>query len=177
MKTSMIGISSILVVGLIIGTTISSSAQEELIPSWIKNTAGFWADNQISDNEFMNAIEFLIVKEIIQVPQAIAQVDTTPPQVDTTSPSPTTFYVVKDHNEATYREGVLEKFLTCDEGDTVLGGGFDIVGDRVNIITNMPFISPQENSSYDGWAFKFETRNFQADLGATLYIVCADTNS
>ncbi len=177
MKTSIIGISTILVAGLIIGTTISSSAQEELIPSWIKNTAGFWADNQTSDNEFMNAIEFLIVKEIIQVPQAIAQVDTTPPQVDTTSPSPTTFYVVKDHNEATYREGVLEKFLTCDEGDRVLVGGFDIVGDRVNIITNMPFISTRENSSYDGWTFKFETRNFQADLGATLYIVCADTNS
>jgi len=176
---------------LLIGTTISSSAEEELIPSWIKNTAGFWADNQISDNEFMNAIEFLIGKEIIQVPQAIAQVDTTPPQVDTTPPqvdttppqvdttlpSPTKFYVVKDENKAQYREGIFEKWLTCDEGDTVLVGGFDIVGDRVNIITNMPFKTPQKSSSYDGWAFKFQTRNFQADLGATLYIVCADTNS
>ncbi len=177
MKTRIIGISSILVVGLLIGTTISSSAEEELIPSWIKNTAGFWADNQISDNEFMNAIEFLIVKEIIQVPQAIAQVDTTPPQVDTTQPSPTKFYVVKDENKTEYREGIFEKWLTCDEGDTVLVGGFDIEGDRVNIITNMPFKTPEKSSSYDGWAFKFQTRNFQADLGATLYIVCADTNS
>jgi len=74
MKNSItIGISSVLVAGLIFSTSLSFSAEEELIPSWIKNTAGFWADNQISDIEFMNAIEFLIGADIIKVPEAIAQ--------------------------------------------------------------------------------------------------------
>ena len=74
MKNSLtICISSVLVAGLIFSTSLSFSAEEELIPSWIKNTAGFWADNQISDIEFMNAIEFLIGADIIKVPEAIAQ--------------------------------------------------------------------------------------------------------
>ena len=40
---------------------------EEKVPDWIKNNAGWWADALISDNEFVNAIEFLINEGIIQV--------------------------------------------------------------------------------------------------------------
>ncbi len=31
-----------------------------ITPDWIKNTAGWWATDAISENEFINAIEFLI---------------------------------------------------------------------------------------------------------------------
>ena len=37
------------------------------IPSWIKITAGFWVDDQISDEEFISALQFLIDKGILQV--------------------------------------------------------------------------------------------------------------
>ena len=30
------------------------------VPSWVKNTAGWWADDQIDDQEFIKAIQFLI---------------------------------------------------------------------------------------------------------------------
>jgi len=40
---------------------------EEKVPDWVKNNAGWWADTLISDNEFVNAIEFLINEGIIQV--------------------------------------------------------------------------------------------------------------
>ena len=40
---------------------------EENVPSWIKNTAGWWADDLISDNEFANALEFLINEGIIKI--------------------------------------------------------------------------------------------------------------
>jgi len=46
---------------------IPSASAEEKVPSWVKNTAGWWANNLITDNEFVNAIEFLIKKGIIQV--------------------------------------------------------------------------------------------------------------
>ena len=36
-------------------------------PDWIKNTAGWWAEDQISETEFVNAIEFLVNSGIIQV--------------------------------------------------------------------------------------------------------------
>jgi len=37
------------------------------VPTWIKNTAGWWAEGQIGDTEFISGIEFLIKNRIIQV--------------------------------------------------------------------------------------------------------------
>jgi len=38
------------------------------IPNWVKDVAGFWAEDLISDNEFGDGITFLIDKEILKVP-------------------------------------------------------------------------------------------------------------
>ena len=38
------------------------------IPSWIKNNAGWWADNQIDDETFVQGIEYLVKQEILQIP-------------------------------------------------------------------------------------------------------------
>ena len=45
----------------------SAFAQDAAIPFWIKNTAGWWATDAISETEFVNAIEFLVKENIIQV--------------------------------------------------------------------------------------------------------------
>ncbi len=37
------------------------------VPDWVKNTAGWWAEDAISETEFVNAIEFLVKENIIQV--------------------------------------------------------------------------------------------------------------
>jgi plastocyanin len=42
-------------------------AYAESVPDWVKNTAKFWTEGKISDTEFLNAIKFLIEKNIIQV--------------------------------------------------------------------------------------------------------------
>ena len=39
---------------------------EEKVAYWVKNTAGWWAADQISDTEFLNSIEFLTKEGIIQ---------------------------------------------------------------------------------------------------------------
>jgi hypothetical protein len=46
---------------------ISSNSNPE-IPSWLKTTVGYWADDVSSDGEFVNAIKFLIEDGIIQIP-------------------------------------------------------------------------------------------------------------
>lgn len=48
----------------------NSSAQEGdvLIPSWIKNVAGWWANDEISSVEFLRGIEFLVNNNIITIP-------------------------------------------------------------------------------------------------------------
>ena len=45
-------------------------AQESIIPQWVKNTAGWWADGLIEDSEFIAALEFLIVNEIMIIPES-----------------------------------------------------------------------------------------------------------
>ena len=37
-----------------------------VIPSWIKNNAGWWADDYISDSDFLYGIKFLVETNIIQ---------------------------------------------------------------------------------------------------------------
>jgi len=41
--------------------------EENIIPSWIKNNAGWWADNKINDKDFISGIEYLIENKIIKV--------------------------------------------------------------------------------------------------------------
>ncbi|MGY5144724.1 MAG: hypothetical protein ACW9XH_09635 [Candidatus Nitrosopumilus sp. bin_32a] len=49
----------------------SQSVKEEkttLVPSWIKNNAGWWASGIIGDEEFIQSIQFLINENIITIP-------------------------------------------------------------------------------------------------------------
>ena len=47
----------------------NSSAQEDTqIPDWIKNVAGWWANGEIPENQFLDAIGYLINNNIISIP-------------------------------------------------------------------------------------------------------------
>lgn len=39
-----------------------------VIPDWIKNNAGWWADDQIGDSDFVSGIQFLINQGIMKIP-------------------------------------------------------------------------------------------------------------
>jgi hypothetical protein len=43
----------------------NSSAQDAQIPTWVKNVAGWWGSDIISENEFVTGIEYLINNNII----------------------------------------------------------------------------------------------------------------
>ena len=57
------------------------------IPSWIKNTAGWWADDKIPDSVFIQGIQFLIKEEIItvQIPAVDSVVEEIPGWVKNTA--------------------------------------------------------------------------------------------
>ena len=57
---------SILMFTSSISTT--EAAQDSIIPSWIKNTAGWWADDHIPDLAFLQGIQFLIKEGIMLIP-------------------------------------------------------------------------------------------------------------
>jgi plastocyanin len=51
-----------------ISFTVTINLNEIIIPSWVKNNAGWWASDNISESEFLNAIEYLIENKIIKIP-------------------------------------------------------------------------------------------------------------
>ncbi len=63
-----------LIVGFLIGSsspllTLTSAESESLIPEWIKNTAKFWVEGNVSDSEFINALQYMIKNGIIEIPE------------------------------------------------------------------------------------------------------------
>ena len=62
MKFILFFIFAVVLVGIL---TIPSSSAQDVIPSWIKNNAGWWASDKITENEFLRAIEYLIKNDII----------------------------------------------------------------------------------------------------------------
>ena len=55
----------ILSIGIIFPVT--ANAQSSIVPEWVKNNAIWWAEGKISEQEYLNSIQFLIEKEIIIV--------------------------------------------------------------------------------------------------------------
>ena len=49
--------------------TSFAQSDTSTIPFWIKNNAGWWADDTIDDDTFIQGIQFLINSEIITIPQ------------------------------------------------------------------------------------------------------------
>jgi len=67
MKSKVIlGISIIFVISLLTTSMISAQSSSQ-IPQWIKTAVTFWVDEQISDQEFINAIQYFVENEIIYV--------------------------------------------------------------------------------------------------------------
>jgi len=48
--------------------SVASAQDESQIPVWIKTAVGFWVTGNISDEEFLKAIEYFVENEIIKVP-------------------------------------------------------------------------------------------------------------
>jgi hypothetical protein len=63
LKTTIATIATLLIVG-----SITSFANAEGIPPWVKNNAGWWADGTISESEFIQGIQFLIKDGVIVIP-------------------------------------------------------------------------------------------------------------
>ena len=60
------------------GIIMTPNAYAENVPGWVKNTAGWWATDAISETEFVNAIGYLIKVGIISIessknPELIAE--------------------------------------------------------------------------------------------------------
>ncbi len=53
---------------ILLNSSIASAATME-IPGWLKSTAKYWSEDAISDEEFVNVIQWLVNEDIVTVPQ------------------------------------------------------------------------------------------------------------
>ncbi|HXV67271.1 MAG TPA: peptidase [Nitrosopumilaceae archaeon] len=63
MNTSITAIAAIVLAGL-----FAQYATAETIPDWIRNNALWWSEGSITQTDFVSGLEFLIQKNILQVP-------------------------------------------------------------------------------------------------------------
>ena len=67
----LVSVLAVLVVISMVPTILSEAPDVDpgsfTVPSWIKNTAGWWADGQIDDSSFVSGIQYLIKIGIIVV--------------------------------------------------------------------------------------------------------------
>ena len=58
---------SILIASFVGAMLIPNAFAVDVVPAWIKNNAGWWAEGQIDDSSFVKGIQFLVKVGIIQV--------------------------------------------------------------------------------------------------------------
>ena len=58
----------IAIAAMLVILPIAQAASAETVPSWVKNTADWWAQGQIEDDVFVQGIQFLVAEQIINVP-------------------------------------------------------------------------------------------------------------
>ena len=47
---------------------VSQEKMNKILPDWIRTNAGWWSTGQISDEDFLNGIQFLIEEKILKMP-------------------------------------------------------------------------------------------------------------
>ena len=83
---NLLSLVSIVVLISSLGVAIAATDTDEL-PSWVKEIAGFWSNDQISDSEFISALQYLVSNKIIVIPDSNTVVQ---PEADNIEPIPVT---------------------------------------------------------------------------------------
>ncbi len=111
-----------IIFGIGVGFSLNASAEEELIPPWIKSTAGFWVEGQIGDAEFISALQFLVKEKILVIPEddesyeTTTVPETTAPKNDVDSssfPDPSKdprYYLERYYTESSYKSWYDKNF-------------------------------------------------------------------
>ena len=101
-------IATITIITVSTTTVLQNAEAENLIPSWIKSNAEWWAEDTIDDATFLQGIEYLVENNIINVSSKSKITD-----VDSITIG---FIPVEKADELTPKAEALEKFLESELG-------------------------------------------------------------
>jgi phosphonate transport system substrate-binding protein len=105
-QTTIALVTIIIAIGVASIPLAQNAEAESLIPDWIKNNAGWWADGTVDDTTFLNGIEFLIESDIIKISSESVDVDKIT----------IGFIPVEKADELTPKAKALEEFLESELG-------------------------------------------------------------
>lgn len=60
-------IRTITAICLVLFFSTNAFAENTAVPDWIKNNASWWAEGKISEQEYLNAIQYLVENKIIKI--------------------------------------------------------------------------------------------------------------
>ena len=66
----------IILIGSVSIVTFASAESNEKIPSWVKTIAGLWVNGVVSDDEYLEIMQFLVDNGLLKIPQEKIYTDT-----------------------------------------------------------------------------------------------------
>ena len=90
MKIWIISVLFVLIASM--GLISNVSAEGNLVPTWIKSIAKFWSEGNISDSEFIGALQFMVENKIIQIPKNTESIEDKGDFFITYHPNPNSIY-------------------------------------------------------------------------------------
>ena len=138
-----------------VGLGAVAYAQSEEIPKWVKEVAQFWVDGQISDSEFIEAIEFLVNTGIIKISESKEVSNSESKEFDS---NPST--------------SALEMFYTCSYEDTSLIDQLTTVTalNQVNtLFKDTPFDSFKSRADFEHSDFYKYMERIEININATTF--------
>ena len=121
--------------------------EENIIPTWIINNAGWWADDKINDNDFISGIEYLIENKIIKV-------STNTSKENSTDTIPTWI----KNNAGWWSSGKIS------DNDFLTGIEYLIVNGVIKVNTQTNFESLEKDLERKAWNFERYLINIQSDV-------------
>ncbi|MGQ0791349.1 MAG: hypothetical protein ACT4NJ_03885 [Nitrosopumilaceae archaeon] len=177
--------------GLLMGssTLMMKAIADEGVPDWFRGVAGFWAEEKISTEEFLDSIEFLITEKIITVPGFVLAADAegevvagSPGPAGPQGPQgpagpkgdkgkegpagPVETYVKESSNRAPPGDRVNLN-VYCESGDVALSGGVYIQNKNLQIPSK-----PKETSGW-GTVTDYE-QGGPGSVTLNAFVLCAD---
>lgn len=73
-KTLLLPILFVIFVVGAVGFSFIAYASDTAIPDWVKNNAKWWSEDSISEDDYVQSIEYLIMHGIIDIPIPITEV-------------------------------------------------------------------------------------------------------
>ena len=148
---------SILVGSLVVLSTGSIYAQSFDIPAWVKHTALLWAQGDITDQDFVVVLQFLINEGIITVPNVTVDVDENPVTVPEPELSPYVANVINKLNE--YDSYVDENPVTVPEPELS-----PYVANVINKLNEYESYMDNEIQTVSSYLSKCQSISSQSDL-------------